>query len=140
MDEIEKNALVDNKKYVFTILKIIFLTNIPALFFLIVNFESSIGWMTGSLASAVNFWFMARKTLAILPEEGKANAFKTAKLFVIRYMFLIVWSLLILYFLKPELMAYCLGLLAAQIAIFLYQIYLSIRYGKYKKYFRGDDE
>ncbi|MCL2063090.1 MAG: ATP synthase subunit I [Candidatus Cloacimonetes bacterium] len=131
---------MDNRQYVLTILKLILLTNLPALIFLSISFKSSIGWMLGSIASAVNFWLMARNTLNLIPEAGKANVVRTAKGFVFRYLYLIVWSVLVLYFIKPELISYCLGLLSAQIVVFLYQFYHNLRYGKLEKYFRGEDE
>jgi len=126
----------ENKKFVFSILKIILLTNIPALIMLIPEFKSSIGWMTGSLASAVNFWFMAQKALQLSPENShKANAIKTSKVFVFRYAFLIGWSAFVLVVIKPELIAFCLGLLAAQLAVVLYHVYNALTKGVLGKYY-----
>jgi|GEM_PF-1452723 len=140
MNTVEIDHKINNKKYVLLILKIIFLTNLPALVMLLSDFKSSIGWMAGSLASGVNFWFMAKQTFALMPKNSKANALKTSKIFMFRFLFLILWSVLVLLLLKAELMSYCLGLFSAQIAIVAHQIYHSFRYGKLKKYFRGNDE
>ena len=126
---------MDNKKYVFMILKIIFFTNLPAIILLPVHFKTGIGWILGSFASAVNFWFMAMHTLSLDPVYAKANVANTTKKLLLRFLFLIVWSVLVLLFVKPELVTFCLGLLAAQIAIFMYHIYYSIKNGKLGKYF-----
>lgn len=137
---IEKTTNTDNKKFVFTILKIIFLTNLPALAIMPVSVKSSIGWIAGSLASAVNFWLMAKNTLDLQQSDSQANVKKISKLFLLRYLFLVVWSIFVLTVVKPELMSFCLGLLAAQISVVLFQAYNLLRNGKLKKYFRGEDE
>ena len=131
---------MDNRQYVMMILKLIFLTCLPAVILSIVNFKSGIGWILGAFGSAVNFTLMALNTLGFNSEVGKVNVVKTVKSFAFRFLFLIVWSLLVLFLIKPELLSYCLGLLAAQIMIFFYQIYYSLRYGRFEKYFRGEDE
>ena len=130
-----------NKKYVFSILKIIFLTNIPAFAFLPSHFYSGIGWILGSLGSAINFYLMARSTLALQPISEKANSIKTSKSTLLRMLFLIGWCLFVMIVIKPELVTFGLGLLATQFSIFMHHIYIVIRYGKLKQYFeRGKDE
>jgi hypothetical protein len=134
----------DNRKYVFTILKIILLTNLPALVFMVYDFKSSIGWVTGSLASAVNFWFMAQHTYTTLQtsETNKAGAKRTSKSFIFRFIFLIGWSVFVLAVIKAEVISYCVALFTAQFVIVFYHIYESVKKSKFNKYFddaRGED-
>ncbi|MCK9328693.1 MAG: hypothetical protein M0Q94_02335 [Candidatus Cloacimonetes bacterium] len=131
---------INNNDYIKRILLIIFLTNLPALASMFVSFKSSIGWIAGSIASAFNFWIMAKNTFALKPDHGNINIKKISKIFLIRYLFLIVWSLFILIVVKPELIVYCFGLFTAQIAIFIYQFWCQLKNSKLKKYFRGKDE
>jgi len=137
---IDKTKDIDNKEYVKKILIIIFLTNLPALATMLIDFKSSIGWITGSIASAVNFWFMAKNTFALNSDYTNANVKKTSKFFMIRFLFLISWSVLILSLLKPEIITYCVGLFSAQIAIVLFQFWSQLTNSRLNKYFRGKDE
>lgn len=136
----KKTDDIDNNAFVFLIIKIIFLTNLPAFAILPVSFKSGIGWISGSVASAVNFWFMARHTIDLMPQQSQENVKKISKIFLFRYFFIVLWSLLILIFVKPDLISYCLGLLSAQISIVAYQCYNYLRNGRLKKYFRGKNE
>jgi len=108
--------------------------------FIAFDISSVIGWMAGSFASAVNFGLMAFHTESMVLQGGKAGSKRASKSFVFRYLFLILWSIFVLIVIKPNVMTYCLGLLASQLSIILYHIYSSIMNSKYKKYFRGDDE
>ena len=130
----------DNKKYIFTILKIICLTNIPLLIFIAHDFKSTIGWMTGSFAAAVNFLFLAFHTENMIYQGGKSGGKRARASFLFRYLFLAVWSLFIMMVVKPNIITYCLGLLAAQLSIVIYQIYSWLMNSKYKQYFRGDND
>jgi uncharacterized protein YhhL (DUF1145 family) len=62
---------------------------------------------------------------------------------IFRYVFLIVWSVLVLSFIKPNLATYCVSLLAAQFAIVIHHLYTAFKNSKlYKNYVisRGEDE
>jgi len=131
----------ENKKFVFTILIIILLTNIPAIIMLIPDFKNSIGWIMGSVASAVNFWFLAHKTTALNPEAGrKSVAAIMSKAFILRYAFLIVWSLFVMLYVRPNILAYCLGLFSAQFSLVIYHIYILLTTGTLGKYFISEEE
>ena len=124
-----------NKNYIFSILKIICLTNIPLLIFVVSDFRSTLGWVAGSFAAAVNFLFLAFHTENMILTGGKSGGKRAGRSFIFRYLFLIVWSLFILIVIKPNIVTYCLGLLSAQLAMVIYQIYSSIMNSKYRKYF-----
>jgi len=132
---------LENRKFVFLILKIILLTNIPAIVMLIPDFKNSIGWITGSLASGVNFWFMSQKTTELDPESGKKSIVVImSKAFILRYAFLVIWSVFVILVIKPEMIAYCLGLFAAQFSIVIYHIYILCTTGTLKKYFDSEED
>ena len=135
--------LSDNRKYFLSIIRIILLTNIPTLVFLLNNHSITLGWMAGSLASAVSFWLKARLILSLSPNDSKDNNKRASKAFMFRFLFLICWSVLILSLEKPDLITYCISLFSAQIAIVIHHIYTVIATSKFSKYFddfRGTNE
>jgi len=121
------------KEYVKRIMIIIFLTLIPSFLILLANFRLSSAWILGSLASAANFWWMSSKlTVNEVSEEAKAKtgAFKA---FYIRYIFLTVYSVLVVILLNPDILVFGFGLLNAQISIYLNELYERIRKSKWLK-------
>ncbi|MFC1898694.1 ATP synthase subunit I [Candidatus Cloacimonadota bacterium] len=125
---------MDNKAYVKRILTIILLTNIPAILILPLFFKEGMGWILGSLASAVNFQWLAhnvKQSLSLQPAKSKLKAVKGTYL---RLLFLLVYAILILSFIKPNLISLGFGLLAAQIVIYLNEL---AEYLKKSKFFRG---
>jgi len=132
-----KKDRVSDKSYVLSILKIILATNIPALAFIFHRFPSSIGWMAGSFASAVNFLIMAFHIINMNTTVERVGANKASKSYIFRYLFLIVWSLFIMIVVKAEIISYCISLLSAQFAIILHHLYTAFRQSKYHAH-QGD--
>jgi len=133
---------LENKKYIFLIIKIILLTNIPAIIMLIANYRSGIGWIAGSLGSAVNFYFLSRNTMGLGPFSGKSEIKSVSKNLMIRYLFLIVWSVIVILTFglhRDQVVIYGIALFTAQFAIYLHQAYQILTQGKLKKYFQGED-
>ena len=127
---------MDNKAYVKRILTIILLTNIPAILILPLFFKEGMGWILGSIASAVNFSWLAHNvklSLELQPTKSKLNAVKGTYL---RLLFLLVYAVLILQFLKPNLVIFGFGLLATQIVIYMFELISNL---KKSKFFRGKD-
>ena len=125
---------MDNKAYVKRILTILLLTDIPAILILPLFFKEGMGWILGSLASAVNFLWLARNiklSLNLQPSKSKLKAVKGTYL---RLFFLLVYSVLILTFIKPNIIFLGFGLLASQIVLYLFEFYTSL---KKSKFFRG---
>jgi len=125
---------MDNKTYVKRIIAIILLTNILAILTLPLFFKEGIGWILGSLASAGNFLWLAHnveQSLNLQPSKSKMKAVKGTYL---RLFFLLVYAVLVLTFIKPNIVLLGLGLLAAQIAIYLFEFVSSL---KKSKFFRG---
>ncbi|HHE37905.1 MAG TPA: hypothetical protein ENL20_04955 [Candidatus Cloacimonetes bacterium] len=123
-----------NKEYIRRILIIIFLTNILAILSLPLFFKQSIGWIAGSFASIVNFLWLAqnvKKSIDLYASKAKLKSIKGS---LLRYSFLIIFSLLIIYLIKPDIIIFGLGLLASQMAIFVNEIFERIRKNRY---FRG---
>jgi hypothetical protein len=124
-----------NKKFINSVLTFIIVSNIPAIVICFIDFQNGIGWVAGSFASAVNFYLMAMNTMSLKGDGLSSNAIKVSKLFLLRYAFLIMWSIFIMLFLKPNLGLYCVALFSAQLAVILYQGYLLLKDGYLKKYF-----
>ena len=122
---------MNNFRLLRNILIIIFLTNIPAALSLPVFFKESVGWILGSVGSAINLIWLARdvkKNIDVQAGKAKLNAFKG---YYIRYLFLLVYSSAMILFIKPEVLYFGLGLLSAQIAIYLHEMWRWIRRNKY---------
>ena len=112
---------MDNRKYVNRLIVIILLTNIPAVLTLPMFFKVSIGWILGSIASASNLLWLAHNvgaSLALAPGKSKLKAVKGTYL---RLMSLLVYSILMMSLIKPNIISFGLGLLAGQIVIYLYE-------------------
>ncbi|OPX28654.1 MAG: hypothetical protein B1H06_02825 [Candidatus Cloacimonas sp. 4484_143] len=125
---------MDNKAYVKRIITIILLTNIPAILTLLIVFEEGLGWILGSLASAINFYWLAFNVKASLELQPSKSKLKAVKGTYLRLIFLLIYSILVLSFIKPNLISFGLGLLAAQVVIYLNEL---AEYLKKSKYFRG---
>ncbi len=125
---------MNKRKYLRRILLIIFLTNIIATLTLPLFFNDAIGWILGSFASIGVLLWMAHdieKNMNLMPGDAKL---KTTKSLFFRYLALIVYSVLIIRLVKPNIITFGLGLLASQIAIYFNEIYEKLRRNKY---FRG---
>ncbi len=125
---------MNKRKYLRRILLIIFLTNIIATLTLPLFFNDAIGWILGSFASIGVLLWMAHdieKNMNLMPGNAKL---KTIKSLYLRYLALIVYSVLIIRLVKPNIITFGLGLLASQIAIYFNEIYERLRRNKY---FRG---
>ena len=125
---------MENKRYVKRILVIILLTNIPAILTLPLFFREALGWILGSIASAINFIWLAhnvKMSLDLQPTKSKLNAVKGTYL---RLMFLLIYSVLILNFVKPNIISFGLSLLAVQMVIYLNEFVKNL---KKSRLFRG---
>lgn len=125
---------MENKKYVNRILVIILLTNIPAILTLPLFFREALGWILGSIASTINFIWLAhnvKMSLDLQPTKSKLNAVKGTYL---RLMFLLIYSVLILNFVKPNIISFGLSLLAVQMVIYLNEFVKNL---KKSRLFRG---
>ena len=125
---------MENKKYVKRILVIILLTNIPAILTLPLFFREALGWILGSIASTINFVWLAhnvKMSLDLQPTKSKLNAVKGTYL---RLMFLLIYSVLILNFVKPNIISFGLSLLAVQMVIYLNEFVKNL---KKSRLFRG---
>ena len=122
------------KQLVRRILIIIFLTDLFAAMTLPLFFRQALGYILGSAGSVVYFMLLARDTRIILDTaSGKAgvNAFKA---YYLKYVFLILYSVVVVKFLKPDIILFGIGLLSAQISIYIHAGWQIMRNNKY---FRG---
>jgi len=105
--------------YIKKILVIIFLTIGVAALSLPLLLKEALSFILGSLASVVNFVWLAiniKRGLILGENKAKINAAKGS---LLRYSFLILYSILILVLIKPDIIFFGLGLLMTQIAIYL---------------------
>lgn len=125
---------MNNRIYIRRILSIILLTNILAALTLPLFFSVGAGWIFGSLGSGINFWWLAKNveaSLKLQPSKSKKTALKGT---YFRFMFLLVYSVLILSLIKPNPISFGLGLLAAQMVIYINELINGL---KESKFFRG---
>ena len=120
-----------NREYVKRVVLIIFLTNLPAIFVLFFFFKESIAWICGSLISAVNFFWMARNARISFGLEESKSKLNATKGFFLRYFVLIIYSVIVVKFIKPNIIVFGMGLLAAQMAIYINEIYERVKRNKY---------
>ena len=125
---------MNNKTYKKRILAIILLTNIPAILILLLVFEEGLGWILGSFASAINFYWLAFNVKASLELQPSKSKLKAVKGTYLRLIFLLIYSILVLSFIKPNLVSFGLGLLAAQVVIYLNEL---AEYLKKSKFYKG---
>ncbi len=128
---------MNNRAYVRKITTIISLTSAPAILTLPLFFKECLGWILGVIASLVNFLWLAYsidKSLKQLSAKSKLSAVKGAYQ---RYLFLFLYSILILTFIRPNVITFGLGLLVGQAVIYINEIILNI---KKSKYYRGQDD
>jgi hypothetical protein len=116
-----------NKQYVNRLLTIILLTNIPAVLFLPMFFKVALGWILGTIASSVNLlWLAYNVNSSLNGPPGKAKL-KAVKGTYLRLFSLLVYSVVVMSFIRPDIISFGLGLLAGQMVIYLYELISRIR-------------
>lgn len=114
-------------KYIRNIIIVILLMDIPAVVLLYYFPKQSLGWILGSIGSIGNMIWLAKSVKKNLMQPEKKAQIGSLKNFYFRYPALILYSVAIVYFLKPNIMIFGLGLLSGQIAIYVYEIYQNTR-------------
>lgn len=127
---------MNNKAYIRRIMTIILLTNVPAILSMLLFYKEGMGWILGSLASVGNFLWLAHSVQLSLELQPAKSKLKAVKGTYLRLLSLLVYAVLILTFIKPNVIFFGLGLLAAQIVIYLYEFTSGV---KKSKFFRGSD-
>ncbi len=116
------------------ILAIIFLTDVLAALSLPLFFKQALGFLLGSIASIIYFLLLVRDTKQVLDvASGKAGV-KALQTYYLKYVVLILYSIVVVKFLKPDILLFGIGLLSYQIAIYIHAGWHSL---KNNKYFRG---
>ena len=70
----------------------------------------------------------ARKSFGLEENKSKLNSTKG---FFLRYFVLIIYSVIVVKFIKPNIIVFGMGLLAAQMAIYINEIYERVKRNKY---------
>lgn len=118
---------MNKKSYVRKILVIICLTNIPAFLTLPWFYKEAIGWILGSIASGIRFVWLSRQienNFDVIPAKARITSVKG---FYLRFIFLVIYAVGIMIFVKPNIVMFGVGLLAAQIGIYVNYIYEKIK-------------
>ena len=101
------------RKYVYHILWLIFLTELPALLLITQNLKLWLGYFLGSILSSLNFYFQAKgaeSRVGLSPTGAKLSVFKN---FYIRYLLLVVFVVVCVKFLEVNIFSLLVGLLIA---------------------------
>ncbi|HHI87685.1 MAG TPA: hypothetical protein ENK03_01950 [Candidatus Cloacimonetes bacterium] len=89
------------------------MTEIPALLLLTQNLKLWLGYVTGSILSALNFYFQAKGAedrVGLSPSGAKLGVFKN---FYIRYLILLVFAFILVKFVQVNIFSLLAGLLCA---------------------------
>ena len=111
------------RKYVYHILGLIFLTEIPALLLITQNLKLWLGYFLGSILSSVNFYFQAKgaeSRVGLSPTGAKLSVFRN---FYIRYLVLVVFVVVSVKFLEVNIFSLLVGLLIAPAIVLIDGIY-----------------
>ncbi len=111
---------MENRKFIKRILIIICLTSIPFIIVLPKFFNQSLGWLLGAVGSTVNFLWLSYDTLCRFSTEAIKAKVRSAKIFYFRYLTLVIYSVVIVWLVKPDILTFGLGLFAAQISIYIF--------------------
>ena len=107
------------RKYVYHILGLIFLTEIPALLLITQNLKLWLGYSLGSILSSLNFYFQAKgaeSRVELSPTGAKLSVFRN---FYIRYLVLVVFVVVFVKFLEVNVYSLLTGLLIAPAIVFI---------------------
>ncbi len=123
-----------NKLFVRKTLTLILLTEIPAILTLPLFLRVSLGWILGAFASAVNFYWLAKNVESSISQQPTKSKLSAIKGTYLRMAFLLIYSIIIFTFVKPNVISFGFGLLAAQIILYLRILVENI---EKSKFFRG---
>ena len=108
--------------YLKKILGIIALFDIIAVILYSYYPNQSLGFILGSIASAVNMVWLANSVRKNLLKQEKESQISSLKSFYFRYPSIILYSVAIIYFVKVSIIFFGIGLLTGQIAIYLIEL------------------
>ena len=118
-------SLTDN--YVRKILTIVFLTIIAAVLFLPTRFGQATGWIAGSVGSGLNFYWLYRRIKRSIVVTDKGALLNSYKGFYLRFFFLALYSVVVVFLLRPDIIMFGIGLVSVQIVIYLHYFYSLLR-------------
>ena len=113
--------MMKNDKYIKEVIKINLLLILPFIIVLFFRYKLALGFILGSIASIINFLIMTYNTYIALNYEVKIKS-KILKAYVIRYLFLILYSIIVIKYLKVNIIFYGFGLLSSIISLVIFEI------------------
>ena len=118
-----KTNLTRTEQYSKKIIYIVCLTNIPAILFLPSVYDQAIGWITGTIASSLNFLWLSHSVKSIMGTEPNSSRLASYKRFNLRFIALAAYSVIVVLLLKPDILIYGAGLVSVQLTIYGHYIY-----------------
>ena len=110
-----------NDTYVKEVIKINLLFILPFLILIFFRYKIALGFITGAIASIINLIIMAYNTYVALNYEVKIKS-KILKTYIGRYLFIILYSIIIIKYLKVNIIFYGFGLLSSTISLIIFEI------------------
>ena len=114
--------MMSNAKYIKKIIRIICLTIGIAFLFLPWQMKESISFISGAVLSLLNIWWLSRNIMGNLSLNENKARLQVFKNFYLRYLVLIVCSVVLVKFAGINVIIYGLGLLTGQIVIVVVQL------------------
>lgn len=113
--------MTDNQLFFRKIIKIICLTIGVAILFLPWQMMLSISYIAGAVLSLINVWMIAKKIDSSLEMSESRSRLNGLKSFYLRYLVLIVCSVILVKFAGINIVVYGAGLLSGQLVIIIVQ-------------------
>ncbi|MCF7919336.1 MAG: ATP synthase subunit I [Candidatus Cloacimonetes bacterium] len=113
---------MSNAKYIKQIMRIMCLTIGIALLFLPWQMKSVASFISGAILSLLNIWWLSRNITGNLSLNENKARLEVFKNFYLRYLILIVCSVILVKFAGINVILYGLGLLTGQIVIIITQL------------------
>ena len=113
---------MSNAKYIKKIIRIICLTIGLAFLFLPWQMKEAISFISGAVLSLLNIWWLSRNITGNLSLNENKARLQVFKNFYLRYLVLIVCSIILVKFAGINVIIYGLGLLTGQIVIVSIQL------------------
>lgn len=79
------------------------------------------------MASSANFYWLSKNVESIAGREPESSKLASYKLFYLRFLFLALYSVVIVIALRPDIVMFGLGLISVQLAIFGDHLYELIK-------------
>lgn len=112
---------MNNQEFIKKVIRIICLTIGVSFLFMPWRVMISVSYISGALFSVLNVWWIGRKIESSLNQTESRARLSGLKGFYLRYLILIICSVILVKFVGINIIVYGLGLLSGQIVIIVVQ-------------------